>query len=65
LIIFSKDKQNKINMEDWVLSIVFHYPHNRLAIGWEFINADEKENYYTINVFLFIATLTLDMFPRT
>ena len=36
-------------MEDWVLSIVFHYPHNRLAIGWEFINADEKENYYTIN----------------
>jgi hypothetical protein len=52
-------------MEEWVLSIAFHFPHDRLAIGWEFINADEKDNYYTINVFLFIATLTLDMYPRT
>ena len=46
-------------MEEWVLSIAFHFPHDRLAVGWEFINADDKENYYTINIFLFVATLTL------
>jgi len=45
---------------DWTLSIAFHYPHNRFLIGWEYISADKKYNYTTINVYLFIATLTLD-----
>ena len=45
---------------DWTLKIAFHYPHNRFALGWEFIDADKEYNYNTIKVYLFIATLTLD-----
>lgn len=45
---------------DWTLEIAFHYPHNRFALGWEFINADKEYNYNTIKIYLFIATLTLD-----
>jgi len=45
---------------NWTLSIAFHYPHNRFLLGWEYIDSDEKYKYTTINVYLFIATLTLD-----
>ncbi len=45
---------------DWTLSIALHFPHNRFALGWEFINADKEYNYNTIKLYLFIATLTLD-----
>ena len=45
---------------DWTLEIAFHFPHNRFAFGWEFINADKKHNYKTIKFYFFIATLTLD-----
>ncbi len=51
-------------MEHWVLSIAFHFPHDRFSIGWEFIQPNKKENYYTVNVFLFVVTLTLDLYPR-
>tara|TARA_R110000744_G_scaffold348144_1_gene453663 strand:+ start:1553 stop:1699 length:147 start_codon:yes stop_codon:yes gene_type:complete len=47
-------------MGDWQLEIAFHWPHNRFALGWEFIDKDEEFNYTTIKVYLFIATLTLD-----
>jgi len=45
---------------DWTLEIAFHLPHNRLALGWEFIDADKEYKYKTIKLYLFIATLTLD-----
>lgn len=50
----------KNNNMDWTLEIAFHFPHNRFALGWEFIDADKEYNYKTIKVYLFIATLTLD-----
>ena len=46
---------------DWKLSIAFHFPHNRLLFGWEYIGKDKKFNYTTINLYLFIATITLDI----
>jgi len=45
---------------NWNLEIAFHYPHDRFAIGWEFIDKDKQYNYRTINVYLFIATFTLN-----
>jgi len=45
---------------NWNLQITFHYPHNRFVVGWDFISEDEEYNYRTINVYLFIATFTLD-----
>ena len=48
-------------MNDWQLLIEFHFPHDRLLLGWEFITPDDKYDYYTIKLYLFIATLTLDI----
>ena len=45
---------------DWNLQIAFHYPHDRFALGWDFIGESKEYNYRTINVYLFIATFTLD-----
>ena len=47
-------------MDSRELEIAFHWPHDRFALGWEFIHPDEKCNYKTVKVYLFIATLTLD-----
>jgi len=48
-------------MSDWQLTIQFHFPHDRLALGWEVMHPDKEHNYYTFRVYLFIATLTLDI----
>ena len=42
---------------DWTLGIAFHFPHNRLMLGWEYIAKDERYTYTTIRLYLFIATL--------
>jgi hypothetical protein len=46
---------------NWDLEIAFHWPHNRLALGWEFIEANEKEPFTTIRLYLLVVTLTLDI----
>jgi|TARA_R110001592_G_scaffold352599_1_gene650619 hypothetical protein len=45
---------------DWQLEIAFHWPHNRFALGWEYIAKDEEYDYSTIKLYLVIATLTFD-----
>tara|TARA_R110001592_G_scaffold45643_2_gene145838 strand:+ start:1486 stop:1638 length:153 start_codon:yes stop_codon:yes gene_type:complete len=45
---------------DWTLEICFHWPHTRLALGWEFIGEDEEYDYKTLKVFLLVTTFTLD-----
>ena len=46
---------------DWKILIQFHYPHDRCLLGWEFIKPDETDDYYTIKLFVFIVTLTVDI----
>ncbi len=46
---------------DWHLEIAFHWPHDRLALGWECIKPDEENNYYTFKLYLLFITLTLDI----
>jgi hypothetical protein len=48
------------DIEDWELEIAFHWPHQRLALGWEIINPNEEYNYTTIRLYLLVVTLTLD-----
>jgi len=48
-------------MGDWQLEIAFHWPHNRFALGWEFIQPDDEFNYATIKAYLFFVTFTLDI----
>jgi hypothetical protein len=46
---------------NWQLEIAFHWPHDRLALGWDFMRPNEQFNYTTIKLYLFILTLTLDI----
>jgi len=48
------------DVDDWMLEIGFHWPHQRLALGWEIMNPDENYNYTTIRLYLFVMTITLD-----
>lgn len=41
--------------------LAFHWPHDRFALGWEYIGPDEKHEYTTIKLFLFIMTLEIDI----
>jgi len=47
-------------MDSWSLKIEFHYPHNRFALGFDFMRPEEEYTYSTIRLYLLIATLTLD-----
>ena len=47
-------------MDNWELQIGFHWPHQRFALGWEFIEPTEKFNYTTIKLYLFSISLILD-----
>jgi len=46
---------------NWQLEIAFHWPHDRLAVGWDYMKPNEDYNYTTIKLYLFIVTLTLDI----
>jgi hypothetical protein len=47
---------------NWNLEIGFHFPHNRFALGWEYIGTDEEHDYITITLYLFITTFTLNVY---
>jgi hypothetical protein len=47
-------------MEDWELSIELHWPHDRFALGWDYIAPDRTYNYSTVRLYLFFITFTLD-----
>ena len=45
-------------MDDWILEIAFHYPHDRFLVGWEMIEPDEQYNYFTFKLYLFCLLYT-------
>lgn len=47
-------------MRDWQLTIETHWPHDRCAIGWEYVAPNEDFEYTTIKLYLILITLTLD-----
>jgi hypothetical protein len=46
---------------NWPLELAFHWPHDRLAVGWDYMRPNEDYNYTTIKLYLFVVTLTLDI----
>ena len=46
---------------NWELHIVFHWPHDRFALGWECMRPDEQYDYSTFKLYLLIVTLTLNI----
>jgi hypothetical protein len=47
-------------MGDWTLSIELHWPHDRFALGWDYIAPDETYDYSTFRLYLLFITFTLD-----
>jgi len=37
--------------------IKFHWPHDRFALGWETIAADEEFPYHTVTLYLLFMTI--------
>lgn len=48
-------------MGDWQLEIAFHWPHDRFALGWETLQPDPEHDYYTVKLYLFFISFTLDI----
>jgi hypothetical protein len=48
-------------MMDWELEISFHWPHDRMALGWEIIRPDEIYEYTTVTLYLVFLTIKLDI----
>tara|TARA_R110000851_G_scaffold43998_4_gene108413 strand:+ start:3965 stop:4114 length:150 start_codon:yes stop_codon:yes gene_type:complete len=46
--------------EDWKLEIAFHWPHDRLALGWDIIMPDEQYKYSTVKIYMLFITITID-----
>ena len=44
----------------WQIEIAFHYPHDRFALGWEYIAPDEDNQYNTVTLYLLIATINFN-----
>jgi len=49
-------------MSNWILYIIFHWPHDRFALGWETIMPTAEEPFTTIKLYLLFITLTLDIY---
>ncbi len=47
-----------MSLPDWSLEFALHWPHDRFAIGWEFVEKDDEYAYNTFKIFLFIITIT-------
>lgn len=45
---------------NWDLTLFLHWPHDRFALGWEIFYPVEEMPYYTVRVFLGIATITVN-----
>jgi hypothetical protein len=54
---FIKDRDKM----DWELTFAIYWPHDRFAVGWDILHADETYNYNTYILYLGILTITLDV----
>lgn len=43
------------------LEIAIHWPHDRLALGWDIVRPDDLYDYYTFRLYLFVLTITLNI----
>jgi hypothetical protein len=45
---------------DWTIKFSAHYPHDRFAVGWEYIAPSKDYTYHTFTIYLFIITVNID-----
>ena len=44
----------------WILSVSFHWPHEKFMIGFQHIKSDEQFMYSTIELSLLVMTFHFD-----
>lgn len=52
----------KLNFEDnneWEILLNFRWPHEGFSIGYDFINPDDINNYFTANIYLGFVTVII------
>jgi len=42
---------------NWELELNLHWPHDRFALGWQYIGEDEKEPLRSYILFLLVLTI--------
>jgi hypothetical protein len=45
---------------DWSIKLSAHYPHDRFALGWEYIAPSKDYEYSTITIYLLFITINID-----
>jgi len=46
----------------WDASLVLHWPHDRFALGWEYIGPTKQFPASTITIFIFIVTININIY---
>jgi len=56
-------QQDLVNM-NWQLELTLHLPHDRFALGWEYIGPNEKEeqDISTFTIYFFVMTFHLHIY---
>ncbi len=44
-----------------ILEIMFHLPHDRCALGWDWMRPDDEYDYNTVKLYLIFLTLTFNI----
>jgi hypothetical protein len=45
---------------NYEINIASHYPHDRFALGWEYIAPDKNCSYHTFTLYLLIFTINFN-----
>jgi hypothetical protein len=48
-------------MRDWSIDITLHWPHNRCALGWQYLAPTDVVHWHTAEIFLFVVTITANI----
>ena len=45
---------------NYEIYIVGHFPHDRFALGWEYVAADDEFSYNSFTLYFLIFTITIN-----
>ena len=50
---------------NWTLDIGLHWPHDRCAVGWEYIGPTDTEDISTFTLYIFICTISFNIYNKS
>jgi hypothetical protein len=49
---------------NWSVTLIAHWPHDRFALGFESLLSNEEVPFTTIQIFLLVFTIRLDIWDE-